>query len=104
MKELTGVIERVTKTAIKNKGFTDAQVIYDWQIIVGDFLAKHTTPLKITYPHNKNTDGTLHIEVISATAPIIQTLEPEIIEKIASYFGFKAIEKIRLIHSSRKVF
>lgn len=95
------MVTNITKPAIKNKGFADAQVIYDWQLIVGDFLAKCTTPLKVTYPLNKNAGGTLHIEVISAQAPIIQTLEPEIIEKLASYFGYKAIDRIRLVHSSK---
>lgn len=101
MKNLSHLIDNATKTAIRQKGFASAQIVTEWELIVGGYLAKHTTPLKITYPINKNVDGTLHIEVISAQAPIIQTLEVEIIEKIATYFGYRAIQRIKLVHSSR---
>ena len=100
MKSMDTLINNATKEAIRKKGFASAQIVYDWPLIVGDFLARNTTPLKITFPLNKNIDGTLHIEVISAQAPIIQTLEQEIIEKIATYFGFRAVQRIKLVHSS----
>jgi hypothetical protein len=100
MKNLNTLVDNATRDAIRKKGFASAQIIYEWEQIVGPFLAKNTTPLKITYPINKNVDGTLHIQVISAQAPIIQTLEVEIIEKIATYFGFKAVQRIKLIHGS----
>jgi hypothetical protein len=100
MKNVSSLVTDLTKTAIRNKGFASAQIIYDWEAIVGGYLAKHTTPIKIAMPMNKNTDGVLHIQVVSSVAPIIQTLEPEIIEKIATYFGFKAVARIKLVHKA----
>ena len=86
---------------MRKNGFVTPRIIFDWKLIVGEYLAKYTTPLKIHFPANKNHDGTLHIEVISAQSPIIQQLQPEIIEKIAVYCGFKAVARIKLIHTNK---
>jgi len=86
---------------MRKNGFVTPQIIYDWPLIAGEYLAKYTNPIKITYPTGKNIEGTLHIEVISAQAPLIQQLQPEIIDKISSYFGFKAVARIKLIHSNK---
>lgn len=99
MRDLKNFVQTVTKPLMRKNGFVTPQIIFDWPLIVGDYLAESTTPIKINFPKNKNCDGVLFIEVIGAQAPIIQQLESEIIEKIAIYFGFKAVAKIKLIHS-----
>ncbi len=86
---------------MRRNGFVTPQIIYDWPLIAGEYLAKYTNPTKITYPAGKTAGGTLHIEVISAQAPLVQQLQPEIIEKICGYFGFKAVARIKLIHSNK---
>jgi hypothetical protein len=99
MRNLKNYVQNITKPIIRKNGFVTPQIIFDWSVIVGDYLAEFTTPLKITFPAQKNANGCLHIEVIGAQAPVVQSLEQEIIEKIAVYFGFKAITKIKLLHS-----
>lgn len=101
MKHLKSHVQIITKPLMRKAGFATPKIISEWPLIVGDYLAQHTTPLKITYPANKGADGTLHIEVVSAQAPIIQQLQPEIIERIAAYLGYKAIVRIKLIHSNK---
>ena len=101
MKNLKSQIQNITKPIMRKNGFVTPKIIFDWPLIVGEYLAKYTTPIKIHYPASKNCDGTLHIEVISAQSPIIQQLQPEIIEKIAVYCGFRAVARIKLIHTNK---
>ena len=99
MRSLSNFVQNITKNVIRKHGFATAKIIFDWEIIVGPELAKYTTPVKVSYPTNKNSSGTLHIKTISAQSPIIQQMQHEIIEKIATYFGFRAVEKIKLIQT-----
>jgi hypothetical protein len=101
MKPLSNLIQHIVKPTIRKNGFITAQIIFDWPLIVGDYLAKYTTPLKVAFPANKSTDGVLHIDVIGAQAMIIQQLEQDIIGKISTYFGYKAVSRLKLIHSNR---
>jgi hypothetical protein len=101
MKPLSNLIQHIVKPTIRKNGFITAQIIFDWDIIVGDYLAKYTTPIKVAFPANKSTDGVLHIEIIGAQAMILQQMEQDIIGKISGYFGYKAVSKIKLIHSNR---
>ncbi len=98
MRPLKNLVKNIAKESIRKKGFATAQIIFDWNLIIGDELAKYTTPLKVHYPTGKTAGGTLHIEVEHAQALHVQQLEPLIIEKIATYFGFRAVDKLKLIH------
>lgn len=92
-------IDKLTRNAFRKKGFATAKIITEWpQILNNDELAKYTTPIKIVYPAGKTTDGVLHIKTSGSLALELQQYEPKIVEKIATYFGFKAVTSIRIIH------
>jgi hypothetical protein len=65
-------------------------------------LSAHTLPKKITYREvNGARCGTLHIEVSnSALATELLYKEEVIIEKLAVYFGYKAVTKVQIFHNS----
>ena len=74
-----------------------------WSEIVGDFFVKHSEPNKITSIANKTNengetiyDRYLHINVSPAAALEFQHFQDKIIEKINSYFGYKAIKGLKI--------
>jgi len=91
-------IERLLEPFVKSQGFAEAQVILDWEKIMGGSLALQTQPQKVSFLKSQRVGGTLTILVTSAVAPEILHLSPQIIERINRYFGYKAIEKIVLKH------
>ena len=44
----------------------------------------------------KKDDGTLHLVVRAAHAPLIQHVVPEIIERVNRFFGYRAVAQVRL--------
>jgi hypothetical protein len=45
-------------------------------------------------------DGTLTLKVQSSQATRLQHLEPQLIERINGYFGYRAIARLRLLHGA----
>lgn len=99
-KALAGTIDWLTKPLIRKRGFADGTIINSWPQIVGPMLAKFTLPEKIQFPMRERSGGTLHLRVENgAIAMEIQHLEPVIIEKINTHFGFSAIKDIRILQA-----
>lgn len=98
MASLSIALETVIKPVIKKKGFLPHKIITDWHLIMGERLGKLTSPLKVTFRGKKQEEGTLYIEAYNGgIAMEIAYLEPVLLEKIASYFGYMAVTKIKII-------
>ena len=83
---------------LKKRGFIHNKIIASWPTLAGD--AKNCSfPLKINFPKNKKASGTLHIKIKSGLGPELEMQSKEIIDKINSMFGYKAINKIKLHNS-----
>jgi hypothetical protein len=95
-KELGRCILPVTKDALKKRGFFEYRLIEEWPLIVGEHMARYSSPLKVSFEINKRTDGVLHIQVGSAMALEFQHLQPIILDRISTYFGYKAIARLTL--------
>jgi hypothetical protein len=55
-------------------------------------------PEKIDYPRNVKTDGILRLRVDSGSFALeIQHFEPQLIERINTYFGYKAVGSVKTI-------
>jgi len=74
-----------------------------WPEIVGSFFVKHSEPQKISsIPQGTNKEGEvvyekyLHVNVTPSAAVEFQHFHNKIVEKINSYFGFKAIKGIKI--------
>ena len=84
-------------------GKLDYTIHTKWADIVGNFFLNHSEPLKISsIPKDTNEDGStiyercLHVNVSPAAAIEFQHFQDKIIEKINSYFGYKAIKAIKI--------
>ncbi len=92
-------VERLTRPIFGRRGFADASVITNWAAIVGEHLAAHTCPERISFEGDKRIDGTLQLRVAnSALATELSHLEPQLLERINSYFGYRAVGRLRYLH------
>jgi hypothetical protein len=92
-------VSRLTKPIFGKRGLADGTVAKEWSQIVGPIIAKHSRPDRITYANRERHSGLLHLRVDhSAMATELQHLEPQLLERINGYFGFKAVAKMRYIH------
>ncbi len=91
-------IDKIVKPLLGTRGFGAASVVTQWPQVVGEALARETLPERIAYPMGERSEGTLHLRVAnSALALELQHLEPQLIERINSHFGYRAVARIRLI-------
>ena len=74
-----------------------------WAEIVGSFFIQHSEPQKISsIPQSTNEKGEtiyekyLHVNVTPSAAVEFQHFHNKIVEKINSYFGYKAIKGIKI--------
>ena len=96
-KTLAQHVGKITKPIFGGRGFSDAAIVNDWAIIAGEHLANHSMPERITYSEGRKNNGTLHLRIDNGgLAMELQHLEPALIEKINTYFGFSAVERIRI--------
>lgn len=102
MRKLSLLVDLLLTPLCHKQGFVHAQIILNWSSIVGEHFARLCKPLKLTFPYKDRSQGRLYL-----TAPSVLSLElhfqhEQILEKINQYFGYKAIHKITILHSSSK--
>lgn len=94
---LASSLSAVTKTVFGKRGFADGSIVKDWATIAGDHLSRHSLPEKISTPRDKAAGGVLYLTIDSGSmATELQHLEPLLIERINGYFGFKAVERLKI--------
>ncbi len=87
----------LTKRAFGQRGFADGAVVAQWPTIVGEHLSDLSAPERISFPRGKRAGGTLYLRIASGSIAVeLQHLEPVLIERINSHFGYKAVERIRM--------
>ena len=98
-KALGACIEPVTRPILKAQGLAGSRILTEWTSIVGPQLAKHTLPEKLSFPKGKKSGGTLVISAENGFATELQYMQPIILERLSSYFGYQAINRITISHS-----
>ena len=98
-KSLEHCIEPLTRPLLKTQGLAGSRIVSQWYSIVGPQLAAHTQPEKLTFPKGKKTEGTLVISTENGFATELQHMQPVILERLSSYFGYAAISRIVISHS-----
>ncbi len=92
-KKIEDVIDQTILPISQKFGKVESLMIMHWRDIVGEEIAKNSEPCKFTYENEKRT---LHLMVQNSSQVLIVThMSQQIIEKITSFFGFKAIHNIR---------
>ena len=102
-KKIGESLQNISKKYANKYGKVEYLILSKWPQIVGSFFADHSEPEKISrIPDGENEVGEivyskyLHVNVSPAAAIDFQHFKNKIIDKINSYFGYKAIIDIRL--------
>ncbi|WP_169567832.1 DUF721 domain-containing protein [Sneathiella limimaris] len=96
-------IDKNTKAALVKRGFAQADILSKWASIVGPTLAGASSPERMSYGRSKTHEATLKVRVAPGFAPEFQQFEPLIIERINSFFGYKAVARLQLIQAPVKL-
>ncbi|MBT4698745.1 MAG: DUF721 domain-containing protein [Alphaproteobacteria bacterium] len=94
LRPLQSLLPENAKKILKKNGFVYFEIIKNWKNIVGEKMFKDVSPLKIKKINNENI---LTINVNKNIMIEIEYSRDQIIEKVNSYLGFKAINKIQII-------
>jgi hypothetical protein len=99
MKPIIENVNKIIYKIYKNKNPVLADIIINWPKIVGVKYSQNTLPLKINTLRDKNKKiNILMVEVSNAATSVEIAFQQEIIiERLAVYMGYKAINKIRTI-------
>ena len=101
----------LTKCAFQKYGFSTATILTDWPEIVGGSLAAATRPERLKWPrsphaycslegHQRGREGaTLILRVEPALALDVQYQSSAIKDRINAYFGYYAVQEIRLLQA-----
>lgn len=103
----------ILSPSFRKRGFAQTSLLEQWNLIVGDKLAEHTLPEKISYPRRPknqnlrsgesqfsrggdNCSGILTLRVDGPFAIEIQHMIPQLLERINGFFGYRAVGRISL--------
>src|SRR5262244_3282948 len=96
MLSIAATLPRVTRKILGRHGLAEGGLVADWASIVGATIAGCSLPLRLSFTGGERREGTLHVRVSGALALELQHLEPQILERINGYFGYRAVGRLRI--------
>lgn len=98
LRNVAPLIGNLTRPLVRKRGFFQTEIILHWAEIVGRNLEKFTMPVKYMPPRGENAGGgTLVIRVTGPVAIELQHRMPQIIERVNTYFGYRAVDRIKMM-------
>lgn len=91
-----GASRQTVSSLAEKKGFAEADVLLRWPEIVGAAQEKLCQPQAVKFSKDRGLGATLVVETTSARAAEVSHLAPVMIERINSYYGYRAISRIRV--------
>jgi hypothetical protein len=93
---LAVTLPKVTRRTLGRHGLAEGGLVTDWAAIVGATIAERSLPLRLSFTGGDRREGTLHVRVSGALALELQHLEPQVLERINGYFGYRAVGRLRI--------
>lgn len=96
--ELSSHIDQLMRKVYQKQGKVFAEIMINWPKIVSLSLSSSCYPVKIRSYRQKDREiKILHVATNSSSASLaLSYQEGVILEKIACYFGYRAIDKIKI--------
>jgi len=101
--KISKTLGKITKNLISKFDKDEFIINSKWDEMVGDFFSEYSEPMKLDKSYNYSEEGSgdiskivLHVNIVGPAALDFQHLNNKIIDKINSFFGYKAISKIIL--------
>jgi hypothetical protein len=89
-------VPKLTDKILRKRGFVEAAIVRRWGSIVGEDLAGWCAPDRVAFPRDRRVGATLHLVVLGARALELQHLEPVLLERINTVFGYDAVTRIAI--------
>lgn len=104
METLSKHFREITKAAFARYGFAQADVVANWDAIVGSDLAAVSAPERIRWPRGAGEEaqrqgGTLVIRAAPGRALELQYEASRIISRINSFFGYGAVAQLKVMQA-----
>jgi hypothetical protein len=80
--------------ALRKQGFAQNEIVTRWRDVVGPLLAARSMPERLRFPQGERSGGTLFIRVESSFALEFQHLTPQILERVNTFYGYRAVAKL----------
>lgn len=102
--DLTGVgktIRPLVKQILGKNAFIQIELMENWDEIVGEKLCRYVLPQKVSFNKDERTNGTLFLMVFGgAYAMEVENNKLNILQKINSFFGYEALNKIKIMQNN----
>jgi len=105
--KISDSLSKINQKFLYKFGKLDYIIHAKWSEIVGSFFVQHSEPKKISSIFKSNNElgepvyeKYLHVDVTPSAAVEFQHFQNKIVEKINSYFGYKAIKGIKIYQRS----
>ncbi len=98
LRNVAPLVSNLTRPLVRKRGFFQAEILLHWGEIVGPALENCTLPVRYTPPRGENGGGgTLMVRVSGPMALELQHRMPQIIDRVNTYFGYRAVERIKMM-------
>ena len=101
-RSLSAVAGPIARKALGKRFAALGTLLEDWPHIVGPDLAGRTQPEKLDFPRGQRQGGVLSVRAASADALELQHEMPRILERVNGHFGYRAVDRIKLIQAPPK--
>ncbi len=97
---LSSSMAPLVKKILGPRGLAEIEILENWEKIIGPELARFSCPQKIDFSKDSRCEGTLHLMAASgAYALEIQHKTELILERINTFFGYRAVSALKIIQN-----
>lgn len=89
-------VGKLARPILKGRGFAAADLVIRWRELVGETLADNSAPERLVWPTGKSEDATLKLRVAPGFGPEVQHLAPLILERINTFYGYRAVTRLAI--------
>jgi hypothetical protein len=99
MKPISENIDKVLRTVFSKHSKAFAEIMINWPKVAGAKFGSSTSPMKISNITEKKVQiKVLYVKVSDSATGLEFTYHQDIIlERIAVYFGYRAVDKLRVV-------
>jgi len=97
LRAIAGTLPQVTRRALGRRGLAEGGLVAEWPNIVGSEIAARCRPEALAPARKGRRDeGVLTLKVDPGFALEAQHLAPILLERVNGYFGYRAVDRLRL--------
>ena len=106
-KPISGLLAKILNPVVRKRGLAGADLVMAWRDIAGPQFAECTMPDRIIWPkmtaqddQNGASPGTLVVRCAGPAAVLLQHEAPLIAERVNTFLGWYAVERIKIAQGS----